>query len=74
MPIRVRGKIYRAIILSPKPYGDETWTVQEACEEATRIHDETFAVNREDQMAGLSDLHKSSQAGRTPFYERPPHH
>ena len=24
-------------------------------------------------MAGQSDKHKSSQAGRTPFYERPPH-
>ena len=43
------------------------------CEEVTRFHDETSAVNHEDQMAGQSDKHKSSQAGRTPFYGRPPH-
>ena len=47
--------------------------VQEACEEATRFHDETSAVNHEDQMAGQIDKHRSSQAGRTPFYGRPPH-
>ena len=45
--------------------------VYEACEEATRFHDETYTVNHEDQMEGQSDLHKSCQAGRTPFYERP---
>ena len=47
--------------------------VYEACEEATRFHDETSAVNHEDQMTGQSDKHKSSQAGRTLFYGRPPH-
>ena len=30
--------------------------VYEACEEATRFHDETSAVNNEDQMAGQSDI------------------
>ena len=45
----------------------------EACEEATRFHDDISAVNHEDQMAGQSDKHKSSQAGRTPFYGRPHH-
>ena len=29
--------------------------VSEACEEATRFHDETSAVNQEDQMEGQSD-------------------
>ena len=42
--------------------------VLEACEEATRIYDETSVVNHEDQMAG-----QSSQVARTPFYVRPPH-
>ena len=53
--IRVKGKIYRAIILSTLLYGAETWTV--ACEEATRFHEETSAVNHEDQMARQSDKH-----------------
>ena len=30
-------------------------------------------ANHEDQMAGQSVNHKSSQAGMTPFYGRPPH-
>ena len=47
--------------------------VKEACEEATRFHDETSAVNHEDQMTGQINKHKSSQVGRSPFYERPPH-
>ena len=33
----------------------------------------TYVVNHEYQMVGQSDKHKSSQAGRTPFYGRPPH-
>ena len=44
-----------------------------ACENATHHHDETSAVNHEDQMAGQNDNHKSSHAGRTPFYGTPPH-
>ena len=47
--------------------------VYEACEEATHFHDETYAVNHEDQIAGQSDKHKSSQADKTPFYGRPSH-
>ena len=70
--IRVKGQIYRAITLSTLLYGAETWTVYRSCKEATRFHDETYAVNHEDQMAGQSDKHKSSQSGRTPFYGRPP--
>ena len=54
--IRVKGKIYRALILSSLLYGAETDRVQETCEEATRFHDETSTVvNHEDQLAGQSD-------------------
>ena len=47
--------------------------VQEACEETSRFHDETYVVNHEDQMAGQNDWHKRSQSGRTPFYGRSPY-
>ena len=69
--IRVKGKIYRAIKLSTLLYGAETLTLyRRHVKEATRFHDETSAVNHEDQMAGQSDKHTSSQAGRTPSYGR----
>ena len=48
-------------------------SVQESCEEATRFHDERYAVNHEYQMAEQGDLHTSYQVDKTPFYERPPH-
>ena len=47
--------------------------VYEAYEESTRFHDETSAVTHEEQMAGQSDKHQSSQPGRTSFYGRPHH-
>ena len=60
--IRVKGKIYHAIILSTLLYGTETWTVyRRHVKNATLFHDETSAVNHEDHMAGQSDKHKSSQ-------------
>ena len=74
MSKRVKGQIYRAIILSTLLYGAETWTVYRR--HVKKLH--TFMMrllrsNHEDQMARQSDKHKSSQAGRTPFYGRPPH-
>ena len=73
--IRVKGKIYRAIILSTLLYGAETWTVYRRHVKKLHafFHDETSAVNHKDQMEGQSDKQKSSQAGRTPFYGRPPY-
>ena len=56
--IRVKGKIYRAIMLSTLLHGAEIGTVyRRHVNEATRFHDETSAVNHEDQIAGQSDKH-----------------
>ena len=64
--IRVKGKIYHAIIL----YGDETWTVYRR--HVTKLHafmmGHLRSIMKIMQMAGQSDKHKSSQAGRTHVY------
>ena len=72
--IRVKGKIYRAIILSTLLYGAETWTVYRR--HVKQLHAFMTRHLRSIMkiiMAGQSDKHKRSQAGRTPFYGRPPH-
>ena len=54
--IRVKGKMYRVIILSTLLYGAETWTVYRR--HVKRLHafmSRHNVVNHEDQRAGQSD-------------------
>ena len=72
--IRVKGKIYRAIILATLLYGAETWTVYRR--HVTKLHALMMRHMRSIMTIRWQNKvtkHTSSQAARIPFYGSPPH-
>ena len=60
--IRVKGEIYRAILLSALLFGAETWkvySVPESYKEATHFHDETSAVKWKHQVIKIKVLKRA---------------
>ena len=59
VPRRVKGKIYRAIVLSTLLYGTiaelNLGSVQITCEKAECLHDATSVFSHEDNLDGQSD-------------------
>ena len=69
--IRIKGNIYRVIILSTLLYRAETWTVYKR--HVKKLHAFMMRHLRSIMKIRWQDKHNSSQAARTPFYGRPPH-
>ena len=65
--MRVKGKIYRAIVLSTLLYGAEAWTTGE---KAACLHDATSAFDHEDSLDGQSDNQGNTQTNRAAIYGR----
>ena len=61
--MRVKDKIYRAIVLSTLLYGAEVWTVQ-------TTGDATFAFDHEDNLDGQSDKQGNTRTDRAAIYGR----
>ena len=51
--MRVKGKIYRAIVLPTVLYGAEAWTMYRR--QVKNLHDATFAFDHDDNVDGQSD-------------------
>ena len=64
--MRVKGKIYRAIVLSTLLYGTEAWTG----EKAACFHDATSAFDHEDNLDGQSDKQGNTRTDRAAIYGR----
>ena len=61
--MRVKGKIYRAIVMSTLLYGAEAWAVQTTGEKAPCLHDATSAFDHADNLDGQSDKNRD-ETGR----------
>ena len=67
--MRVKGKIYRAIVLSTLLYGAEAWTVYRRQMEKLPAF-MTTAFYREDNLGGQSDKQGNTRTDRTAIYGR----
>ena len=69
--MRVKGKIYRAIMLSTLLYGAEAWTVyRRQVKKNACLHDVTSAFDHEDNLDGQNDKQGHTQTDRAPIYGR----
>ena len=69
--MRVKGKIYRAIVLSTLLYGARGLdSVQTTGEKAACLHDATSAIDHEDNLDGQSDKQGNTRTDRTAIYGR----
>ena len=66
--MRVKGKIYRAIVLSTLLYGAEAWTVYRR--QVKKLHDATSAFDHEDNLDGQSDKQGNTRTNRAAIYGR----
>ena len=64
--MRVKGKIYRAIVLSTLLYGAEAWTVY--IRQVKKLH--AFMIDHEDKMDGQSDKQGNTRTDRAAIYGR----
>ena len=69
--MRVKGKIYRAIMLSTLLYGAEAWTVyRRQVKKAACLHDATSVFDHEDNLDGQSDKQGNTRTDRAAIYGR----
>ena len=68
--LRVKGKIYRAIVLSTLLYGAEAWTVYRRQVKAACFHDATSAFDQEDNLDGQSDKQGHTRTDGAAIYGR----
>ena len=68
--MRVKGKIYRATVLSPSYMERGLDSVHTTGEKAACLHDATFAFNHEDNLDGQSDIHGNTRTDRAIIYGR----